>query len=204
MVEYSYIKSMGTINQNLILSFLEKTYTFTDNHFFKKNVCKYETAQEWGSDIINSLMVVFSESRDFCETTFKFWAYSLGASPEVIEVNLQRKVLKTMWVPELAFDVNHQFGTYTDEETIHSFLNEFSNEIGSPILKVLMKFAPYSELKSIIRCIGYTLSDTLYDAYTYQPLNQLVLLNYEEIEHERQNNTYWQDWIRARKQDQKT
>lgn len=181
---------MENLNQQIILKYLNQAYYLNENHFYNR----LDGLQQWGQDIIDSMVVIFGEDRDYCLTIFKFWAYSFGLSSEVVEVNLKPTILRVLWSQELAHLRTSGPHTDTEQEKLDIFIRDFSDEIGSSLLKDLLKFAPYEELKSLIKCVGYMISPVVCDMFTFRIVHRLVLMNYEHIKHERMNNMYWQDW----------
>ena len=129
---------------------------------------------------------------------FRLWAFRLGLTKNEITLAWNRNKLKAHWSPELVQDVNSWFSCDAEEEMISFLAEEISREIDNEILKEFNKGKKLDDLIGVVKCLGYELTPM-----TYKGEIQFVSTNYNDMINERQNNTFWQDWVRARKQDKK-
>lgn len=84
-------------------------------------------------------------------------------------------------------------------------IDEIARELNAEILIDNKKNIRNSEeLLGIIKCLGYEVSQSIVDPHTFIPRKYFVSSTYNEMINERNNNTFWQDWVRAREQDKKT
>jgi hypothetical protein len=50
-----------------------------------------------------------------------------------------------------------------------------------------------------MKCVGYEATQTVYDPVSFAPKKMFTSMKQNDIDNERQNNTIWQDWVRARR-----
>jgi hypothetical protein len=184
----------NTVKQVEILTYLNKNYVVVDNNYLDR-----AGIHEWGGEIINSLIKIFYHSRELTESTFKFWAFANGVDDDNWEESLWPKRLKANWTPEMADDLR-QYGIINVEEQLINILSqEIAKEIDAEILSDLKgQFKSSNDFLNVVKCMGYEPGPTIYDPITFTPTRPFVKLKYNEIENERKNNTYWQDWFKNR------
>lgn len=185
---------------NEILQYLDKNYYIKDKRFFTR----YLDIQEWGYEINQSLPTIFSYDKEFCDNILKNWIYSKEFSDEEFQEAWGVHKLKTTWSPELALDLQSYIGVNAEAELTAMLSEQIAAEIDAQILRDLNRKIKPNELLGIVKCLGYDTTETVYDPYTFAPRKQFVSMKYNEIEHERQTNTIWQDYFRTRGQDQET
>lgn len=187
----------NVFKQAEILKYLDKNYVVVENAYLTK-----EGEHEWGNRVIWSLEQIFCHSKDLTESTFKFWAFAHGINDDNWEDTLNPKLLKAEWTPEMAEDLRH-YGVMNAEEQLMNILSqELAREIDAQILMDLRgQIKSTDDYLSIVKCVGYEPSITVYDPWTFTPKKKFVAIPHNEIQDERKNNPYWQDWVRARRQD---
>ena len=184
-----------------IFEYLDKIYHIKEKKFFRK----YDEVHEWGRAISESLALIFSFDLEFCEENFRFWASNGGLRGKDFEEALGPRKLKCEWSVEMAQDLA-AYGVLDAEAQLTTQLAEqIANEINAQILKDLKReIKTGDELISLVKCVGYEPTAPVYDPITFSPKRKFISMNYNDIINERQNNTHWQNWIRAREQDKKT
>ena len=179
-------------NYGQILNYIKKHYYVKDGVFF--NRC-YE--HEYGNDIIRELPKIFSVDREICIEIFKKWGESQGVDYFDVNAYVPNK-LNVSWSPDLAQDINH-YAIDAEAELISSLTEELAREIHAEILIDLKGQLNPNEFLDVIKCVGYEKGPTVYDPTTFMPRNYFISMKKHEIEHERQNNSHWQNWIRSRR-----
>jgi hypothetical protein len=184
---------------NQINWYLSKNYYVKDNRFFTK----HDHQHEWGFSIADSLPSIFSFDKQFCTEALTKWAYENNLNNESFEIAWGVRKLKTTWAPEMAQDLQVQYGINTAEEQLTNILaEELAREIDAQILRDLRsQFKQPNDLLGVVKCLGYEPSQTVYDPTDFTPRKHFVSTTYNEMVNERQNNPFWQDWIRTREQD---
>ena len=178
-------------NFGQILNYVKKQYYVKDGVFFSK----YHE-HEYGNDIIRELPKIFSVDRKDCIEIFKKWAESYGIDYLDTDAYGSHR-LSASWSPEYADDIQHH-GFDAAEELMSILSEELAREIDAQILLDLRGQINSNELLDVIKCVGYEKGPTVYDPATFMPRNYFTSMKKHEIEHERQNNSHWQKWIRAR------
>jgi hypothetical protein len=80
---------------------------------------------------------------------------------------------------------------------------EIAREIDAQILRDIGSEIKTSEdFLSVVRCVGYDTTPTMYDPFTFMPQKGFISMNYKDVKEERNNNPIWQNWIRTRKSNQ--
>ena len=115
-----------------------------------------------------------------------------------------QRQLKASWSLEMSQELQLNSLVDSGKELIALLSEEITNEIDAQILKDLNGSLNYNDFLSVVKCVGYEIGPTVYDTNTFTPINHFVSMKYNEIENERQNNTYWQDWVRCREQNEET
>lgn len=174
-----------------VLKYLDKNYYINDSRYFTR----YGDVQEWGNQIITSLKLIFCFNDELTEEVFKTWAFYNGITEDDWEDALRPRYLRASWTPEYAMDLNHEYDA--EAQLMNILSNELSKEIDIEIIKEL-QIQTSNDYLSVVRCLGYEPGPTIYDPRTFSPIKRFVALTNNEIQDERQNNTYWQDWIRTR------
>lgn len=172
-----------------ILWYLDKNYYVDEGYYYIRD----DNTQQWGFKIITSLRVIFCYEFEITEEIFKTWAFYNGITEDNWENTLNPKVLRASWTPEYAMDLNHDYDVETQLMNILS--QELAKEIDIQIIKDL-KINTSNDFLGVVRCIGYEPGPTMYDPTTFSPKKRFVGLTQNEINNERQNNPYWQDWIK--------
>lgn len=181
-----------------LYKYFNKNYYIQEDRFFTK----YGDNHEWGAHIVIALSAIFSFDTGFCADTLTHWAYEHEMFSGEFEKAWYPKKLMTSWNPEMVLDLQVQYGIVDAEAQLTALVaQQIAAEIDSDILReVSNKFTSTDEFISFVKCIGYEASELSYDG-TMQEKRNFVSMNYKDIRNERQNNPYWQDWIRARRQD---
>lgn len=179
--------------ENIILNYLNKNYCVVDNLFLNR----YKE-QEWGNVIISSLPVILNFTLEKCSDVFDAWALGYGVDKDTHTEAYGPIRLKATWSPELAFDLQMLHGIDAEAELTRMLSQQIADEIDSQILKDLRDKINVDNLFNIIKCVGYEATSTIYDPNTFAPRRYFQSIKKQEIEHERQNNPYWQDWIKNR------
>ncbi len=182
-----------------IVNYLNKYYFIKEWYFFNR-----QHEQEWGLEIIETLVKVFCHGVTLTENTLKDWAFGHGFSEENYLKATGTRRLKATWSPEMANDLG-RYGIIDAEEQLISLLSEeIAREIDAQILLDLKGQIKQDEFFEIMECIGYTTTPLIYDPMTFIPKKGFISMTYNDIENARQNNTIWKNWIRAREQNKKT
>lgn len=176
-----------------ILNYIKKQYYVKDGVFFNK----YHV-HEYGNAIIRELPKIFSVDKEDCLEIFKKWAESHGVEYLDTDAYGSHK-LKTSWSPEMANDLIGFNNIDAEAELIAILSEEIAAEIDAQILLDLRGLINTNEFLDVIKCVGYEKGPTFYDPATFSPKNYFTSMKKHQIENERQNNTHWQDWLRARK-----
>jgi hypothetical protein len=179
--------------------YLNKYYRVEDGLFINK----YDE-QEWGNDITRSLKTILSFDWDLCVKTFKEWANNLGVDYVDNNVAYTTKKLRATWSPELAEDLRNFNNIDAEAELTRILAEQVAIEINAQILMDLRRQLQPKEIFDVIKCVGYEPTQEEIDPNTFRPRKGFQLMKKHEIEHERQNNPHWQDWIRTRGQDKQT
>lgn len=179
--------------------YLDKNYYVKEKKFFTR----HNDQHEWGFSIADTLPSIFSFDKEFCIEVLTKWAYDHDLDKQSFELAWGVRKLKTTWSPEMAQDLQAQYGITSAEEQLTVLLaDELAAEIDAQIIRDLRsQFKQPNDLLSVVKCLGYETSQTVYDPNTFIPRKFFVSTTYNEMVNERQNNPFWQDWIRTRKQD---
>jgi len=175
--------------------YLDKTYYIKVGKF----LTRYESIHEFGSSIAKSMARIFSFDEELCKQVLTYWAYSHDMSEKQFDDAYYPKLLKTSWNPEMSNDLIAYGINYPEQQIIDLLAQQLSDEIDAQILKDLKhELQTIDEFLSVVKCMGYAPTSAVYDPITFMPRKHFMALNYNEVLNERQNNTYWQDWIRTR------
>ena len=185
--------------QELIFNYLNKYY-YTENGIFLN---KYGD-QEWGYDIADELPKILSFGKEDCVETFKKWAEYRGIDYVDNRIAYGTRRLNVTWNAELLQELSAFQNIDAEAELTAMLAEQVSQEIDAKILMDLRRQVQPAEMLSLIKCVGYEQTPTLYDPDTFRPRKGFQSMKKQDIEHERQNNTHWQDWIRANGQDEQT
>lgn len=180
--------------QDEILNFLNKYYYVKESNFFNR-----DDEHEWGFLIIETLINVFCHETELIEKTLKEWAFSKGLSGDKYKKANGVKKLNITWSPEISNNLG-MYGIMGYENELMEILSEeIAKEIDARILLDLKGQLTPEEFIGVMRCIGYETTPTIYDPNTLVPKKWFISINYNDIKRARENNTIWQDWVRARK-----
>ena len=179
-----------------ILNYVKKQYYVKDGVFFNK----YHI-HEYGNDIIRELPKIFSVDKEDCLEIFKKWAESHGVEYLDTDAYGSHK-LNVSWSPEMAQDLTSYMHIDAEAELTAILAEQIAAEIDAQILLDLKGQLNANDLLDVIRCVGYEPGPTVYDPATFTPKKHFMSMKKHEIENERQNNTHWQDWVRARGQNE--
>ena len=179
--------------QELIFGYLNKYY-YTENGIFLN---KYGD-QEWGYDIADELPKILSFGKEDCVETFKKWAEYRGIDYVDNRIAFGTRRLNVTWNPEMAQDLMMFQSIDAEAELTAMLAEQVSQEIDAQILMDLRREVQPAEMFDLIKCVGYEVTPAEYDPDTFRPRKGLQSMKKQDIEHERQNNPHWQDWIKNR------
>lgn len=181
-----------------IKRFLDKSYEVKEGKFF----VIHKPYHIWGVEIYDFILDAFSFGSDITITAFKEWSYKNGIDVDSWEEAWAARKLKTQWSPELAQDLALYGVRNVEEQLINLLTEEISKEIDNEILRQLKSQIKTSEeFLSLVKCVGYEKSPTIYDQITFRPTNYLVAVKHHEMINERQNNNIWQNYFRPTRVD---
>jgi hypothetical protein len=179
--------------QALIFGYLNKYYYIENGIFLNKY-----GDQEWGYDIADELPKILSFGKEDCVETFKKWAEYRGVNYVDNRIAYGTRRLNVTWNPELAQDLAAFHSIDAEAELTAMLAEQVAQEIDAQILMDLRQLIQPAEMVSLIKCVGYEETAAEYDLETFRPRKGFQSMKKQDIEHERQNNTHWQDWVRAR------
>ena len=193
-----YLCMENVFKQAEILKYLDKNYVVVENAYISKS----DGQHEWGNHIMWSLGQIFCHGKELTTSTFKYWAFNNGIKEDDWESTLNPRVLRAEWTPEMADDLR-QYGVMDAEEQLMNILSqELAREIDAHILMDLRgQISSSEDYLTIVKCVGYEPGQPIYDPMTFTPKRKFRAITYNEVENERKNNPYWQDWVRTRRQD---
>ncbi len=201
MDDIERIKKLEQANITLITDYLEDNYVILNNTF----VNKHTNYSEWGYLIIEHLQPLFSLTEEYITMIVKCWYISKGLSDTKWDNNLMPRILESIHKPSIQAELEQVIGVNGEKQMISILSEKLANEIDSEILRQLKKkVTGFVEFENLIRCVGYELTSTMYDPYTFAPMRKFIsITEYDKI-YEQQNNPYWKDWFRDRGQNEKT
>jgi hypothetical protein len=178
-----------------IIQYLDKKYVIKENCF----ITKYGDEHHWGYEIAEELPKIFSFEFEFCKIVLTQWAIDNDLDRKNLDKAWGSKKLKVKWSPEMAQELQLQYGITTAEEQLTKMLaDEIAKEIDAEILSDLREqLSKADDLFGVVKCLGYEPTLTTYDPNSFVPRKQFVSTKYHDMLHERQNNPLWQDWIRT-------
>ena len=179
--------------QELIFGYLNKYYYIENDIFLNKY-----GDQEWGHDIADELPKILSFSKKDCVETFKKWAEYRGIDYVDNRIAFGTRRLNVTWNPEMAQDLMMFQSIDAEAELTAMLAEQVAQEIDAQILMDLRRQVNKNELFDLIKCVGYEQTPVVYDPTTFRPRKGLQSMKKQDIEHERQNNPHWQDWIKNR------
>ena len=191
---------METIEkEKQIIQYLDKKYVIKEKLF----ITKYGDEHHWGFEIADDLPKIFSFDSEFCKKVLTQWAVDNDLDRNDFDKAWGSRKLKVNWSPEIAQDLQLQYGITSAEEQLTKMLvDELTREIDAQILSDLREqLNKPDDLLGVVKCLGYEPTATTYDPNTFIARKQFVSTKYHDMIHERQNNPLWQDWIRTREQD---
>ncbi len=176
-----------------IFNYIKKQYYVKDGVFFNKY-----NIHEYGNDIIRELPKIFSVGKKDCLEIFKKWSESYGVEYNDTDAYGSHQ-LNAYWSPEMAQDISHHYGFDAAEELTAILSEQIAAEIDAQILLDLKGQIKGNKLLDVIKCVGYETGPTVYDPATFSPKNYFISMKKHQVLYERENNTHWQDWVRARR-----
>ena len=185
--------------ENQIIQYLDKKYVIKEKLF----ITKYGDEHHWGHEIADDLPNIFSFDSEFCKTVLTQWAYDNDLDKRDFDKAWGSRKLKVNWSPEIAQELQLQYGITSAEEQLTKMLaDELRKEIDAQILSDLREeLNNPNDLMGVVKCLGYEPTVTTYDPNTFVAKKNFVSTKYHDMIHERQNNPLWQDWLRTREQD---
>ena len=175
-----------------IFDYLDKNYYIKEYKFFTR----YGEIHEWGTNIVDSISIIFNFDKCFCLSKFNTWAYENGLNGDQLKLALNPYKLKTFWSPEMAQDLQMYGVEKVEENLIKAINEELSRELKSKVFDELKTHTnTFNEFLSLVKCIGYE-TTTLLDPNHMRPVKYFISMNHNDIINERKNNTLWQDWIK--------
>lgn len=195
------IKKLEEANITLITDYLEDNYVILNNTF----VNKHTNQSEWGYNVVHNLEVILSLDYKYITELIKSWVHSKGMFEGKWDNAYMSTVLKTIYYPENQIDLERIIGINAEKQMIVMLSQTIASEINSKILRELKKkVTGFVEFENLLKCLGYKISETVYNPLTFQPMRHFIsTTEYDKI-YEQQNNPYWKDWFRARGQNEKT
>lgn len=183
--------------ENQIIQYLDKKYCVKEKLF----ITKYDDEHHWGYEIVNDLSKIFSFDSEFCKTELIQWAYNNDLDKKDFDKAWSGKRLKAAWSPEIAQDLQLNYGITSAEEKLTNFLvYELSKEIDTQILSDLRdEIKTSDDFLGVIKCLGYETTLAVYDPNTFISRKYFVSTKYHEMMSERQNNPFWQEWLSRQK-----
>ncbi len=192
------------IYEEQISRYLSKNYVVTEKMFFTT----YDNKHELGYEILKAISQIFDVNVDVCSTIFETWSLRNGFEPitfdEDWQLAINPKKLKVKWTLEIAQDLHgHGIDAEAEAELISIISQEIAREIDAQILRDIgSEIRTTEDFLSVIRCVGYETTPTMYDPMTFMPQKGFISMNYKDVKEERNNNPIWQNWIRTRKSNQ--
>lgn len=201
MENIDYIKKLEEANITLITDYLEDNYVIQDNTFVNKHTLE----SEWGYNIIEHLEPILSLKEDYIKHIVKCWVHSKGMFKDKWDNSFMPTVLKTVHFPDKQIELERLIGMNAEKQMVIMLSQAICDEIDSQILRDLKKkVATFGEFENLMKCLGYVFSETIYDANTFKQKRFIKSTTEYDKMYEQQNNPYWKDWFRARRQNEKT
>lgn len=195
------ISEIDNVNITLITNYLEDNYVILNNTF----VNKITKNSEWGHAIIDSLVPILSINEKFITKVVKWWVLSKGMSDDKWNNCFIQVILKTKFDSNKQIELEQIIGVNAEKQIVALLSEQIAKEIDSEILRQLKKkVTGVVEFENLMKCLGYVLTPTMYNPNTFKPFNKFVSITEYDKMYEQQNNPYWKDWFRARRQDEKT
>lgn len=187
-------------NKLEVIKYLNKNYTIKEDRII------YKTGQqEWGREIVNTLSTIFGYDKLLCRGILIEWTVNHGLDNEAFKLAWETHKLNLTWNPETAQALELQYGISNAEELLTNMLSdEIAREIDAEILRDLRhELKKTDDVIGVVKCLGYVATPTR-NLDSLSPRQTFVSTTYNEMINERNNNTFWQDWVRAREQDKET
>lgn len=201
MENIDYIKKLEEANITLITDYLEDNYVIQDNTF----VNKHTMVSEWGYNIIEHLEPILSLKEDYIKHIVKCWVHSKGMFEDKWDNSFMSTVLKTIHYPSKQIELERLIGINAEKQMITMLSQAISDEIDSQILRELKKkVTTFGEFENLMKCLGYIFTETVYDGDTFAAMRHIKSTTEYDKMYEQQNNPYWKDWFRTRRQNEKT
>lgn len=185
-----------------ILKYLDRYFYTKETRIFRKD----GDIHEWGLDVAEWVSEIFTCRKDECCNVIIDWAQSQeGIKPSDIHRLWAARVLKFVWSIDMADELAMRGISNVQVQMNDLIINGLSREIDTSILKQLKEhIKDDTDLKSLIRCIGYTTSPIIYNPTTLKPEQRFISVKYHEMIDERQSNNIWQNHFRPTRADEQT
>jgi len=174
----------------IIEHYLNKNYHVSKNLVFDRT-----DHQIWCCNIASEISVIFSRHILDVKDILVAWLNENNLNEEKIHIAWKPIKLKISWSPAMSQDLT-RYGV-SEINVLNILKEEIYKEIQEDILLSLPNIGA-EELFSVIKCIGYEITEAIYDPNTFTPKKFFISIPYHQMIHERNNNTIWQDWIRTR------
>ena len=201
MDDIERIKKLEEANITLITDYLEDNYVILNNTFVNKHTNK----SEWGYNVIEHLEPILSLDEDYITHVVKCWVHSKGMFEDKWDNAYLSVVLETIYRPNIQVGLERIIGVNGEKQMIAMLSQAISDEIDSEILRELKKkVTGFVEFQNLLKCLGYVFTEIMFDPDRFTPMRHITsTTEYDKI-YEQQNNPYWKDWFRARRQDKET
>lgn len=201
MENIDYIKKLEEANITLITSYLEDNYVIQHNTF----VNKHTSNSEWGYNIVHNLEIILSLDYKYITELIKSWVHSKGMFEDKWDNAYMSTVLKTIHYPSKIVELERILGANAEKQMVALLSEKLVKELDNEILKLLKKkVTTFGEFENLMKCLGYVITETVYNTRNFEAERHIIsTTEYDKI-NEQQNNPYWKDWFRARRQNEKT
>lgn len=179
-----------------ILQYLDKTYTVGLDGYKTNEI---NERYEYGNEIVKSLVEIFTVNSDIAYDIFYSWTLKLGLSKNIFDNFYLKKDLGVFWTPEIYQDIH---AIDAEAELIFIISKQIATEIDAQILIDNIGQFNSNDFLSVMKCLGYQTSETIYNPHTFLPMKRFIPTSIIEMQNERQNNIIWQNWVRTREQNQ--
>ncbi len=195
------IKRLEEANITLITDYLEDNYVILHNTF----VNKHSNKSEWGYEIIEHLMDILSINEQFLTEVLKCWVVTKGMTEDKWQNSYMSKALNTIYKPDKLNELERIIGVNGEKQMVRILSDAICKEIDDEVLRLLKKkVTGIVEFGNLLNCIGYKFGIVTYSNLTFESRRQIIsTTEYDKI-YEQQNNPYWKDWFRARRQNEET
>ena len=187
--------------KNQIKKYLDKTYYIKEGRILTRG----NDVHEWGVDVVEFISGVFNSNHVVCSEILLKWLEEKAVPTKDINNLWGARKLKYSLSIDMARDLERLGVSNVQGQMINLVIDELSKEIDTTILKQLkQEIKTLDELTSLIKCIGYGISDVLYNPATFLPEKKFLSVKYHEMLNERQSNNIWQNHFRPTRVDEQT